>query len=70
MMTGKPATAGATLEAVMSKHAAKNRSELTELSEQQLNNVAGGTKSVDKASAKLFQACATGEHIKTATVAF
>ena len=54
----------------MSKHAANNRSELTELSELQLNNVAGGTKSVDKASAKLFQACATGEHIKTATVAF
>jgi type VI protein secretion system component Hcp len=68
-MTGKPATAGATLEAVMSKHAVNDRSEMTELSEQ-LDNVAGGTKSVDKASAKLFQACATGEHIKTASLAY
>jgi type VI protein secretion system component Hcp len=69
-MTGKPATAGATLEAVMSKHAVNDRSEMTELSEHQLDNVAGGTKSVDKASAKLFQACATGEHIKTASLAY
>jgi type VI protein secretion system component Hcp len=54
----------------MSKHAANNRYELTELSDQQLDNVAGGTKSIDKASAKLFQACATGEHIKTASLAY
>jgi bacteriocin-like protein len=52
----------------MSKHAANNQSELSELSEQQLDNVTGGTKSVDKSSAKLFQACATGEHIKAATI--
>jgi type VI protein secretion system component Hcp len=69
-MIGKPATAGATLEAIMSKQAADNRLKPTELSEQQLDYVAGGTKSIDKASAKLFQACATGEHIKTATLAY
>jgi bacteriocin-like protein len=52
----------------MSKHTANNRSELTELSEQELDNVVGGTKKVDRSSVKLFQACATGEHIKTATI--
>jgi type VI protein secretion system component Hcp len=52
----------------MSKHAADNRSKPTELSEQQLDNVVGGTKKIDKASAKLFESCATGEHTKTATI--
>jgi hypothetical protein len=41
-----------------------------ELSERQLDDVAGGTKKIDKASAKLFQSCATGEHIKSATLTF
>jgi Type VI secretion system effector, Hcp len=41
-----------------------------ELSERQLDDVAGGTKEIDKASAKLFQSCATGEHIKSATLTF
>jgi type VI protein secretion system component Hcp len=69
-MTGKSAIAGATLESVMSKHAANNRSDLTELSEQQLDKVTGGTKKIDKSSAKLFQACASGEHLKTATLVY
>jgi type VI protein secretion system component Hcp len=53
----------------MSNQAANNRSRPTELSEQQLDYVVGGfVKKIDKSSAKLFQACATGEHIKTATL--
>ena len=52
----------------MSKHTADDRSKPTELSEQQLDEVVGGTKKIDKASAKLFESCATGEHIKGATV--
>jgi hypothetical protein len=52
----------------MSKHTADNQSKPTELSEQQLDKVVGGTKKIDKASAKLFESCATGEHIKGATV--
>lgn len=39
-----------------------------ELPEQQLDAVVGGTKIVDKSSAQLFKACATGEHIKSATI--
>ena len=62
------ATAGATFEAIMSKQNSTIQSKLVELSEQQLDNAAGGTKTIDKASAKLFQSCATGEHIKTATI--
>ena len=54
----------------MSKHAANNRSDLTELSEQQLDKVTGGTKKIDKSSAKLFQVCASGEHLKTATLVY
>jgi type VI protein secretion system component Hcp len=38
------------------------------LDEKQLDTVTGGTKSVDKASPVLMQSCATGEHIKTATI--
>jgi type VI protein secretion system component Hcp len=63
-MTGNRAT----LEAHMTKQAADDRAKPTELSEQQLDNVVGGTKKIDKASAKLFESCATGEHIKTATI--
>jgi type VI protein secretion system component Hcp len=63
------AAAGTTLESVMSKHTVDNRSKTTELSEQQLDYVVGGfVKKADKSSAKLFQACATGEHLKTATL--
>jgi type VI protein secretion system component Hcp len=62
------ATAGATFEAIMSKQNSTIQSKLVELSRQQLDNVAGGTKNIDKASPKLFQSCATGEHIKTATL--
>jgi type VI protein secretion system component Hcp len=65
---GRPAKADATFEVIMSKPAADTRSNMVALSEQQLDNVVGGTKKVDKSSAKLFQACATGEHIKTATL--
>jgi type VI protein secretion system component Hcp len=54
----------------MTKHATDNRSKPIELSERQLDDVAGGTKEIDKASAKLFQSCATGEHIKSATLTF
>jgi type VI protein secretion system component Hcp len=63
-MTGKRAT----LEVNMTKQAVDNRSKPIELSERQLDEVAGGTKKIDKASAKLFESCATGEHIKTATI--
>jgi hypothetical protein len=63
-MTGNRAT----LEASMTKQAADDRSKPNELSEQQLDNVVGGTKKIDKASAKLFESCATGEHLKTATL--
>jgi hypothetical protein len=62
------ATAGATFDSIMNKQDSTIQSKLVELSEQQLDNVAGGTKTIDKASAKLFQSCATGEHIKTATL--
>ena len=41
-MTGKPATAGATFEAIMSKHAADNRSKLVELTVLDLQHVIGG----------------------------
>jgi type VI protein secretion system component Hcp len=58
----------ATLEANMTRQAADNRSQLIELSELQLDNVVGATKITDKASPKLFNSCATGEHIKTATL--
>jgi hypothetical protein len=36
-----------------------------ELSAEELNGVNGGVKKVDKSSAKLLLACATGEHIST-----
>ena len=41
-MTGKPATAGATFEAVMSKHAADNGSKLAEMAVVDLQHVTGG----------------------------
>jgi type VI protein secretion system component Hcp len=68
-MTGNRAAAGATLEAIMSKQnsiiqpVADGRSRPIELSQQQLDNVAGGTKSTDLASPNLFAQCCTGKHI-------
>ena len=47
--------------------AACDQSRMVELSEQQLNHVAGGdihiTKTVDQASPNLFVHCCTGKHI-------
>jgi type VI protein secretion system component Hcp len=41
--------------------------EIIVLTDAELDAVAGGfVKKVDKSSAKLFSACATGEHLKTA----
>jgi type VI protein secretion system component Hcp len=48
----------------MSKQAADDRSKLIELSELQLDNVAGGTKVVDKSSPNIFLMCANGKHIQ------
>jgi type VI protein secretion system component Hcp len=44
-----------------------DQSQLIELNEQQLDMIAGGTTTKDKASPNLFKLCATGEHLKTAT---
>lgn len=43
-----------------------------ELSPEELSDVNGGSsvKTVDKSSPKLFTACATGEHIKTASLVY
>lgn len=38
------------------------------IAEQALDQVVGGTKTVDKASPNLFNACANGTHIKSATI--
>ena len=50
--------------------AAHDQSNLGELSEQQLDHVAGGihfTKTVDQASPNLFAKCCTGKHYPSAT---
>jgi hypothetical protein len=47
---------------------ADDPSKTVELNEQQLDKVAGGTKSTDKAGAKLFELTATGTHIKDAKI--
>jgi type VI protein secretion system component Hcp len=39
-----------------------NQSKLIELSELQLDNVAGGTKTIDTASPNLFSKCCNGNH--------
>jgi type VI protein secretion system component Hcp len=72
-MAGKCATTRAELEAIMSKRdsiartTACDQSKLVELSEQQLDNVAGGdihiTKTIDQASPNPFMNCCTGKHI-------
>jgi type VI protein secretion system component Hcp len=71
-MKSNRATAGATLEAIMNKQdsiarqAAHDRSRLVELSDQQLDVVAGGnthvTKTIDQASPNLFVLCCNGKH--------
>jgi hypothetical protein len=73
-ITGNRATAGATVEAIMSTQdrmihpAANDRSGLIELSEQQLDSVAGGTKTVDHASPSLFTHCCNGKHFPKVTL--
>jgi hypothetical protein len=47
---------------------ADDQSKPVELNEQQLDMVAGGTKTTDKASTKLFELTATGTHIKDAKI--
>jgi type VI protein secretion system component Hcp len=51
----------------IARKTADDQSRLVELSEQQLDHVAGGdmhiTKTVDKASPNLFLHCCTGKHI-------
>ena len=57
---------------IMSKQIRKevsDQSQSVELNEQQLDMIAGGTKTIDKASPNLFKLCCAGEHIKTATIA-
>jgi type VI protein secretion system component Hcp len=39
-----------------------------ELSEERLSSVSGGKHVVDKASPVLMKACATGEHLREATI--
>jgi type VI protein secretion system component Hcp len=43
-----------------------SQSKLIELSEPQLDNVAGGTKKTDSASPNLFSKCCNGKHIDSA----
>jgi type VI protein secretion system component Hcp len=43
------------------------RDQLVELNEQQLDMVAGGTKT-DKASPNLFSACCNGKHFPTVSI--
>ena len=47
----------------ISHQSANDRSSPIELSEQQLDSVAGGTKAIDHASPNLFARCCTGKHI-------
>jgi type VI protein secretion system component Hcp len=51
----------------MSKQAANDQSKTIELSEQQLDSVAGGTKITDQSSPKLFTLCCSGKHFKDAS---
>lgn len=39
-----------------------------ELCEERLSSVSGGKHAIDKASPVLMKACATGEHLKEATI--
>jgi type VI protein secretion system component Hcp len=39
------------------------------LSEQELGQVVGGTKTTDQASPKLFQTCCSGQHFPAVTIA-
>jgi type VI protein secretion system component Hcp len=50
----------------ISRRQANVQNQVVELSEQQLENAAGGTKTVDAASPKLFASCCNGKHIANA----
>ena len=52
----------------ISRREANAQNRAVELSEQQLENVAGGTKTVDAASPSLFAFCCNGKHIPNATL--
>jgi type VI protein secretion system component Hcp len=52
----------------ISRREANVQNQAVELSEQQLENVAGGTKTVDAASPGLFAFCCNGKHIPTGTI--
>jgi hypothetical protein len=67
-MISNRATAGATLEAIMSKQVADDHSNLVKLSDRELDSVTGGTKTVDAASPNLFMGCRTGKHFANAAV--
>jgi type VI protein secretion system component Hcp len=57
------------LEAIMNRQAADDQSKLVELSDKELDSVAGGeihiTKTIDQASPVLFVACCTGKHVQS-----
>jgi hypothetical protein len=57
-------TAERVMAKIISKPISSEQVLSTELTEQQLDIVVGGSKS--KAGANLFKSCATGEHIKSA----
>jgi bacteriocin-like protein len=65
-MTGNRATAGATLEAIMSKQIADEPSNLVKLSDKELDSVTGGDSAspqLDAASPTLLKLCYSGQHI-------
>ena len=47
---------------------AGDQSQPVELNDQQLDMIAGGTKTTDKASPNLFNSTCTGTHIKEANI--
>jgi type VI protein secretion system component Hcp len=55
------------MEAIMSKQAVNDPSKTIELREQQLDSVAGGAKTIDQSSPKLFTQCCSGQHFKDAS---
>jgi type VI protein secretion system component Hcp len=52
-------------DGIMSK---KSEDQPVELNDQQLDKIAGGTKTTDKASPNLFNSTSTGTHIKEAKI--
>lgn len=73
-IAGNRVTAGATLEDIMNKQTSTGRQAANEpsqpiaLSEQELDNVVGGTKTTDHASTSLFLHCVNGKHIKSGNI--